>query len=304
MRNIKIVFKIFVSLLLLSILFYNIDPHYFFSMLGNMRISKLIVAIFLIVSAVIVSGLKQHIIMQKFGIDMRKRDAVNLYFIGTFFNNFLPSTIGGDIIKMRLLKKKATTPQTPFFSIFVDRATGYLTLLLIALPAIIISSTLLNDKFYLIILISTYFLGILLTILLFTPFLRKIATSIFPQHLTKYIPPTPLHREFPIFQLLMIFALSFTFHILSIAAYFSVGQALGINLPLIIYFILVPFITIVSMIPISFNGVGIRETLFVFFLKSHTTTELATALPLVTYLLTVIVSLYGVIAYFCHEDLL
>jgi uncharacterized membrane protein YbhN (UPF0104 family) len=44
------------------------------------------------------------------------------------------------------------------------------------------------------------------------------------------------------------------------------GAALGLNVPTVFYFILIPLVAVATMIPVSLNGLGVREGAFVFFL--------------------------------------
>jgi len=44
-----------------------------------------------------------------------------LYFVGAFFNNFMPTSIGGDVYKVYKLGKKIDSPVVGFSSVFTER---------------------------------------------------------------------------------------------------------------------------------------------------------------------------------------
>jgi hypothetical protein len=67
--------------------------------------------------------------------------------------------------------------------------------------------------------------------------------------------------------LLFLFALSLALQASVIGLNILVGKAVGLSLPAGYYFAFVPLVTVISMIPVSLNGLGLREGAYVFFLR-------------------------------------
>ncbi|MDO8525179.1 MAG: lysylphosphatidylglycerol synthase transmembrane domain-containing protein [Candidatus Omnitrophota bacterium] len=63
-------------------------------------------------------------------------EALSLTFIGYFFNNFLPTSIGGDVAKAYYLSRKKSEKLGSFTSVFVDRAIGLFTMIFMAAIAL------------------------------------------------------------------------------------------------------------------------------------------------------------------------
>ena len=63
-------------------------------------------------------------------------EAVSLTFIGYFFNNFLPTAIGGDVVKAYYLARKTPNKTASFTAVFVDRAIGLFTMVFMAFAAL------------------------------------------------------------------------------------------------------------------------------------------------------------------------
>ena len=63
-----------------------------------------------------------------------------------------------------------------------------------------------------------------------------------------------------------VILLSFVFQLLNIFVNIIIGVALNVSVPLSYYYVAMPIIALLAAIPISFNGIGIRENAYVFFL--------------------------------------
>ena len=80
--------------------------------------------------------------------------------------------------------------------------------------------------------------------------------------------------------------------------YFAVAQALRIRLPLAACFVMVPLCTLIQMVPISFNGWGIRESVFIlYFSQLGLSRDSALAFSLVGATLIVLLSLSGAVVW-------
>ena len=90
-------------------------------------------------------------------------EVIKLVFMGVFFNNFMPSTIGGDVFKLYYAKKRAKNLIEPFSSIIMDRILGLTALTLLGTFALLFKSELIRNNtakliiFSLFLIISGFF---------------------------------------------------------------------------------------------------------------------------------------------------
>ena len=193
------------------------------------------------------------------------------YMVANFFNNFLPSTIGGDIIRMYDTWRSGTSKAGAAATIFVERVLGVLALALFAAVGIFllgVSDVLSSELQW---LVGILIFGLLsIVILLFYPpswwsgLIQRFVDSKF----------VPLSRVAGIFQrvsgefqgarktLALALFLSFLVQGNVILEYYLIGVAIGIDLQPAIFVAIVPLALVMIMLPVSVNGIGLREGVF------------------------------------------
>ncbi|HLQ66762.1 MAG TPA: lysylphosphatidylglycerol synthase domain-containing protein, partial [Candidatus Limnocylindrales bacterium] len=94
--------------------------------------------------------------------------------------------------------------------------------------------------------------------------------------------------------LLAAFLASTVVQISRIYVHYLVGLSLGVRIAAGYYFLFVPILAALVSLPISMNGLGVREgASVVLFGLAGLTREQAFAVPFVTYLVSVVISLLG-----------
>ena len=189
---------------------------------------------------------------------------------GEIFNQALPSTIGGDIFRAYALHEKSMPLSLAIKSIIIDRLLG-----LIGLVFLILVCAPLSLYFYFgTELRATYiifFSSIIITciILILTAFFIKSSSR------KNYIILTILKIKAEILPLLKqqnllakLISYSITIHIGSILIIILLCQSLRLEIPLIALAAIVPIMSLLSMMPISISGWGIREAIMIYGLKS------------------------------------
>jgi len=183
---------------------------------------------------------------------------VQSYFKGTFFNQVLPSSIGGDAVRMIDLTRKGYDKKEAFYDVFVDRVVGLVGLLALNLIAsILFYGTFDHDLSQLIILISL--VGLLGFTSLF--FYNKI------HFLAKYKFLNLFHRlstrlnalyssKIILFQHISI---SIAVHFLSVLTMYAISLSIDTHLTFQMLLIAVPPVFLLTIIPLSLAGWGIRE---------------------------------------------
>jgi uncharacterized membrane protein YbhN (UPF0104 family) len=183
---------------------------------------------------------------------------VRYYYVGMFFNLFLPTGVGGDVYRCYYVARSAADWRRAILSVLADRGVGFGTMCLIAAVA-----TLAFGRVYLPAwmgwALGAGVLGVLALVAV-----GIVARGRFAAIWTS----VPMVVEF--FKrpglLVMVAGLSIVLQVLVIVVNILNGIALQLDVPFVFYFILIPLIAVATMIPVSLNGLGVREGAFVFFL--------------------------------------
>jgi uncharacterized protein (TIRG00374 family) len=183
----------------------------------------------------------------------------SLVSIGVFFNQILPTTFGGDGLRIWMLSKNDTSLNVAVRSVVLDRALGFSGLLILSfLSALYLSVSydhpLITEALKASGLILVSASTVLGTVMLSTKFGSA--------QLRKYFGFLGQIRDFVMIhwsrmgQLMLV---SIAGHLLSFMAVWLTGLAFGIDLPFWSTLLVVPLIFLIAALPISIAGWGVRE---------------------------------------------
>jgi glycosyltransferase 2 family protein len=253
-------------------------------------------------AGIFVRSLRWQWLLKSVGANVPFRRVVYLYFIGSFFNTFLPTGFGGDVVRVLEIGPGATSDQAAGTAL-VDRLTGFIILFVLALVTLPFSYRLLPAN--LTVLISLMALAVLGgSALLFEGRRLRRATAWLPRSVSlagdawigkTYAVITACGRRGVLGALFW----SLVFNLLQIAANVLVARALGVTVSAWVFFMSVPLTTAVLLVPISISGFGVREGVYVaLFALLGVGAAPALALSLATYALDFATGLFGGVAYF------
>jgi uncharacterized protein (TIRG00374 family) len=296
-KGLSIALKVAVSATLLYLLFAAIEFDAFIGVVTALDPFVFVSMVLFFAAIQCLSAFRWSIVLRK-DFDIRYTKVLSIYFIGMFFNNFLPTLVGGDVIKAFYLYRAKGKGDVAAASILMDRYSGYTALMVITLIALVPGYILIKGTglagFFLLLLggyvAASCFIwveplhGWLVRHLTGTRMLRlNRLVETFYTALMSY----KSHRRI----LLKIFLCSFIIQGTVIVVYIILARAMGIGVPAGYFFLFVPLATTVSMLPISLSGLGIREGAFVFlFAHAGATTEQALGLSLVWFAVVVATS--------------
>ena len=191
---------------------------------------------------------------------------VSLFYIGFFFSNFLPTNFGGDVVKIFKLSQTTGQPVEAASSVFMDRASSTFALLLIAIVPAIIELRMLGARVSAAIL-SLFIIATIMIVLGSNagfvrclsklPLLRRDPMKLRRHARNFYFSLHDFRHKKAALAAMM--AISLVYQIVQIFSIYFLALSLGIQLSVLYYFIFIPVIMTVSMIPISLNGLGVRE---------------------------------------------
>lgn len=188
------------------------------------------------------------------------------YYAGIFANNFLPTGVGGDVVRSWRLRGLDIEWDRLLSSSLVDRILGLISILFLGLCGIAASEHVTLDAQSLW-LLGVIFLGLPLALyVVFSPrchrWLRQIAGGLQRFSLVNFVfrmfDQCAQYKAYP-GRLLLAIGLTVLLQSLTVAAYWLIGRALGIDLSLAAYFAIVPIVVVVTNLPISLGGIGLRE---------------------------------------------
>lgn len=258
--------KAVVSAALLAFLLSRIDFRDLGEIISEVQPGLLALGVVIFLMANAASVIKWHMIIEAQGAAVSFIYLTSLFYIGLFFNNFLPTNFGGDVIRAYKLSRVTGRTADAFGSVAVDRLSSVFALLLIASVLALIQLRLLSAQMITIIL-SMFIACLLLILLLFN---RKAAARIGGVRLLRN-DPFGLRQGASRFYhsmhdlsysrktMVYVFLLSLVYQVLHILTFYFLSLSLGIDVPLFYYFLFVPIALVAGMIPISLNGLGVRE---------------------------------------------
>lgn len=226
--------------------------------------------------------------------------AIKLHFLGLFYNNFMPGAVGGDLLKAWYVTKHTHRRLEAVFSVFVDRLTGLVSMIMMAIAGFLIllrqgqvsilangdSSGAKSGDLTVYIKISLVLAVILLAglgVMLAVPITRRMLKAIVGKiifRVERVISSFKVYLYNPK-RLLQAVCITLVAQSLNILGIYLVGKNLGIEVGLKYYFVFFPIVWIASVIPVSIGGVGVVEGLLVLlFVKAGAVGEAAFALSL------------------------
>ena len=291
--------KLCISGLLLYLLLRRVRGEGILNALANFSPGAMLGIIAMGGLVVITATLRWKILTHKLGLSSSFTNLLQLYLVGFFFNNFLPAGLGLDVVRGTYLTTEEGNGISAFASVFAERVIGMYGIMLTGVITII--------PFLHIPLIRTVFLWTTLALLIATLSIillteHKIRDSITPkldkmgrigEILSNFYATMTLYRSHKN-DILKALVLSIAMQMELVFIAFIAGLGLGIDVPFPYYLAFLPVINTVSMLPISINGLGVREAFFtMLFGYIGVSNEKALILSLAFFAVSVLISLPG-----------
>lgn len=296
--------RILASVLMLAFLFSRI-PDFTLSELmpewGPGTFAWLAGAVVLTFISIVMSAVRWQQVLHALDVEGSLRNLVRYYFAGQFVSNALPSTIGGDVVRVsRLSRENGESPGT-FASVVLERLTGWVVLPVITLVGLLLNPGLreLGSATRLAVAVALVTL-VGLALLLFAVGNQHVggrfadrdgwrrfggAVHLGLDRLRRH-PTAAAH----------VLAAAFAYQLVLVCAALMASHAMGIadEVGFTALLVFLPAVLIAQVLPIGISGLGIREGAFVLFLHPlGVPNTQAIAFGLVLYLLTLVASLAG-----------
>lgn len=256
-------FKAAVSAAVLGFLFYKVDPREMGAALGEVDALWLVLALATYLLSMVVSSVRWTMLARPLGFTQPYSHFFGCYFTGMYMNLFGVSTVAGDIGRALFIAGGPGRRALALTTVLADRGLGFVVLVWIGACAI-----LLETKYK--VPTPLYWSAWLV------PPVTAFGWLYGPQLLVRALPAGNRWRRMvevdlvPYWNdrglLLTTSAVAAVFHTLQILSQVFLGFGLGLHVPWTYYFVFVPVVNVAGMAPVTFNGIGVREAGYVFFL--------------------------------------
>ena len=302
--------KLAVSGALLAYLFSSTDVRALEQRVRSADLLLLAAAVFCYVAMLALATWRWRLLLETLGVDAPLRRLTSSYLVATFFNNFLPSNIGGDVVRVRDGSRLTGSTAASLAVVGIDRILGFGALYVLAATAFALGGSVERELAGARVVLAG--LGLLFLALAYIFFRPGTARALlaasrldrFPWLLEQFETAQGAVRTYRsrVRTVVLALAASLALQALAVWYYVSIARALRIPLPVSAAFLMVPLCSLLQAVPISFNGWGLREGLFtVYFAQLRLPRESALAFSIVGAGLMVVLSLSGAVAWLARR---
>jgi uncharacterized protein (TIRG00374 family) len=246
------------------------------SVLRNVNPYWLLLAFSLHAWGLYISAYRWQILARAQGDEVPLVFLAKSYLVGTFFNNFLPTRFGGDVVRIwdGSLYSKSLVKSSAI--VLVERFTGIIVLFLLAVVVSLFRLDMARQVPVIWVALLLGLVGLLLIGVFFLPVFARRLGAIrlrgFPDKVrTKILifRETILHYRTQKRPFLRATFWALLLQINVILYYFLIGRALHLDIQFIDYFIFIPIVLVIQIIPITINGLGLREGSYIEIFKYY-----------------------------------
>lgn len=286
------------------------DWKYIFQITEKISFYETLIAIVIWIATLFIATYRWHILANPIYSKVSYWFLFKIYYIGFFFNTFLPSSIGGDFYRIYRLNKKISSKSQAIALVFVERLIGFFAIAFMASVSLFFTNIKKLDSLYHHLAFGSLFVFLIFFIFCFNDRMIWIISSLFKRisfmklgdRLNQFYEKIQIYREYK-FHLLVAFLISIVYQLIVIYIYYYICLAMEIQVDFNNLIIFVSLASIVSLIPFSIGGLGYREFSYALMFKAISLpAENGVALSLIVTVLTSLVNSMGGILYITEKN--
>jgi uncharacterized protein (TIRG00374 family) len=304
----RLLLKIAVSTALLVFLLSKISLSQLGGLFRNLDTGYITATVIVFLASNVIGGYQWHALLRSSGVRLPFHRTIRFYFVGLFFNNFLPASIGGDAIKVYDVSKMGCGVYQVVAVTMLDRIIGIFSLCLLATAvALGLMREPAAGALWPYVLVFIACMTPVVGLYFFKPLsrvVRWVVRALLPpnwgrggsailDHLSAFRARKPL--------ILSLMLLSLVIQAMRVVTHILAARALGLSIDPIaagLFFVFVPLLSLAMIPPITINGLGIREGLgILLFARAGIGRTDAFAIEFLTYAVSVAVSLLGLVCF-------
>ena len=302
--KISVILRVLISLGLVAFLVWSMREHLprILDTLAKTNLSLFFSAIAIFMICVLMISARLQLVLFGEGIRIAFTRVIQLSFIGYFFNNFMPTSVGGDVVKAYYVYKQTNQAGKSFIAVFMDRLLGLFSFVIIALVAVLVSWKNIDPMFKKIIFVLAG-IGFVVSFLIINKTLASFMLNLLSrvkflnlgEKLSKVYAAVHDYRNKKRLILSVVLV-----SIASQAVYFFVvyllGKSLGSSIKLGSVFLIMPLVSVVCLLP-SIGGLGFREGAIVLLFGPFIGTDDAFSLSILLLATLLVLGVIGAIVY-------
>ena len=290
------------GLAVVAFLLWHYDARPVLQTLGRERPVYFIAAVALFLTGQLISSLRWRLLGKIAGLDAPFREYLTYYFIGMFTNVFVPGLVGGDAARAIYLGRRNNRLAAAVASVVADRGVGLLALFWLAAAAAAMGA---GSRIPHSVSVTTIGLGIALL----AGYVAMIAAAgpaeRFVERMVERLPARFAHSLSTVrpylrrpMALMPALGLSMLVQVALVICQWLLALGLGLDVPLGLFMLCVPVANVFASLPITLNGLGVRETAYLMLLgTAGVAHHNAIALGLLWFVATALGNFTGVIAF-------
>jgi glycosyltransferase 2 family protein len=296
-----VILKTIVSLGLLGLIFTRIDFHKAWVQFHYLSWPFIVFALLFYTGCQWLSCLRWQVILESSDHPVPMSNLLSSYFAGMFLNIFLPGALGGDVYRIYRTSKVVHDSEVALVSVFLERFTGLAALSALALMGLPPVLTLIK-RWDIILVFLACVSALVISVLLITsprlliwaePWLQKFHLSGVAARFAKIqilLRKFAQHRR----ALALSMGLSLLLQLAIVYYHYLIAQQLKIPISYLELLIFIPIIVVITLLPISLGGLGLKEGLWIYlFSRVGLTAEQALFLSFTITALSWLLSLPG-----------
>jgi uncharacterized membrane protein YbhN (UPF0104 family) len=271
---VKVAVRLVVGGAVIAILLARSDLGSLADAIGRLQVGYLLAAFGVLLAFISVGAFRWQVFLNAVGIRLRAPTVVRMYFVGTFFNAFLPTGMGGDAYKAVRLRKAPGSLAAAFATVFLDRLAGGIGLGLIGLGAL--ATRLAADDSSRTVLVGAALSGLVLlgifVVLVFGP---RFVAEAGPEGRwgvrgrVRRTAQLVLRGGRDLRALRWGATAGLVSQGLALGVHVLLARGLGLDVPVAALALVMVFSQVATLIPLTLNGLGFREGAYVWGLAPY-----------------------------------
>jgi uncharacterized protein (TIRG00374 family) len=296
--------------LLVYLVFFKANPKEIVEVLKRAYFPYIIFAFSLHSIGILISAARWKLLLKNQSSKYSILDLSKSYLVSCFFNHFLPTRFGGDIVRISDTKKIEKGVSASTAIVVIERMSGIIVLLFFASISSVIKINFVQESLIILVALFAGVIGIALFLILWKvlplgffnkfKFRRNSLNKLFIKlNEFLFVIKNSLKQK----RLMKrVFLLSFLLQLNVIIHYYFIGISIGVNIPFFDYFFTIPILLLALSIPISINGIGIRELVLIkFFVFYSFSPEYAISFSFLDMIFNLILGIVGGIIYISRK---
>lgn len=256
--------KLAISVALIWYAFSRIDSAIAFRLLQSIRPGFVVAALGALALQQCLLGLRLHRLLKAIQTPVSVGTAVNAVFIGQFFGTTFVSFISGDAMRVWWIARARVPVASAIQAILFDRIFGFVTLIAMIALGVPILIRISADRAMLLSVLAAVLLGVFGTLVFLL--MHRVPRVFLRWRLVRFASEVSLAALKIVTrpaEVVYLLGVSLVLQFLNVLGMFVIGVGLGVEARLVDLLVVVPPVILLSMLPVSFAGWGVRESAMV-----------------------------------------